>query len=124
MDAAAAAAAIQALVVRIVEGFHPEKVILFGSRARGTAQPDSDVDLLVVMRVDGSRRRQAAAIDGALADRALPLDLLVVTPEEAERDKDLVGSIVHPALREGRVLYDRAAPTSASVVADSSGTQS
>jgi predicted nucleotidyltransferase len=97
------------MVRRIVAGFDPEKVILFGSHARGTAGRDSDVDLLVVMRFEGSRRRLATAIDMALSDRTLPLDLIVVTPEELERDRDRIGTIVRPATREGQVLYERAA---------------
>ena len=96
------------MVRRIVEGFHPEKIILFGSRARGDAQPDSDADLLVVMKVRGSRRRQAARIDAALAGVGLPKDVIIVTPDEFERLKRVVGGIVYPAAREGRVLYDRA----------------
>lgn len=100
---------IVGMVGRIAEQFHPEKVILFGSHARGTAGPDSDVDLLVVMRFQGSRRQQATAIDVALADRELPLDLVLITPEELERDRDLPGAVVGPALREGQVLCDRPA---------------
>ncbi len=91
----------------IVERFDPEKIILFGSHARGTAGPDSDVDLLVVMRFQGSRRGLATAIDIALSNRQLPLDLIVVTPEELERDQDRVGTIIRPAMREGRILYAR-----------------
>ena len=100
---------IDRMVRRIAEHFQPEKIILFGSHARGNAGPDSDVDLLVVMRIDGSRRDKATDIDRALGDRELPLDVLVVTPEDVERYRDAVGSIIYPALRQGRVLYDRAA---------------
>ena len=57
---------IEEMVQRIVERFHPEKIILFGSHARGTAGPDSDVDLLVVMPVQGSRRKKATEIDLSL----------------------------------------------------------
>ncbi|MBI5016767.1 MAG: nucleotidyltransferase domain-containing protein [Deltaproteobacteria bacterium] len=99
--------AIDEMVHRIVDQFHPESVILYGSHARGTAGPDSDVDLLVGMSIQGSRRKQATAIDLALADRELSLDLIVVTPEELERDRDRVGTIVRPATREGQVLYAR-----------------
>lgn len=95
------------MVERIAGRFNPDKIILFGSHARGAAAPDSDVDLLVVMPLEGSRRAQATAIDLALADRELPLDLVVVTPEELERDRDRVGTIVRPAFREGKVLYER-----------------
>ncbi len=101
--------AIAEMVRRIVEEFHPNKIILFGSHARGTAGPDSDVDLLVVMPVQGSKRKQAIAIDVALSDRGVPLDLIVVTPDEFERWKDVIGSVIHPAAKEGRVLYERAA---------------
>jgi predicted nucleotidyltransferase len=95
-------------VKRIVEQFHPAKIILFGSRARGSVGPDSDVDLLVVMDVEGSKRRQAVEIDLALSDRAFPLDLIVVTPEEFEKYRDVVGHILYPAVREGKVLYGAA----------------
>ncbi|MBI4313221.1 MAG: nucleotidyltransferase domain-containing protein [Candidatus Omnitrophica bacterium] len=97
------------MVRRIVEQFHPEKIILFGSHARGTAGPDSDVDLLVVMNVQGSRRQKATEIDISLADREIPLDLLVVTPEQFNRDRDMIGTVIRPAAREGKVLYERAA---------------
>ena len=97
------------MVRRIVEQFHPRQIILFGSHARGTAANDSDVDLLVVMDVKGSKRQLATQIDLALADRDLPLDLLVVTPEEVSKYKDVVGHILYPVTREGKVLYDSAA---------------
>lgn len=99
--------AIREAVRRIVERFAPEQVILFGSHARGTAGPDSDADFLVVMPVSGSKRRKAVEIDLALAGIGLPKDVIVVTPEEVERYRDVVGTIIYPALREGKVLYDR-----------------
>ena len=94
---------------RIVERFHPDKIILFGSHARGTAGPDSDVDLLVVMPVSGSKRSMRVAIRVALADIGLAKDVIVATPEEVALYRDQVGTIIYPALREGRVLYERAA---------------
>lgn len=100
---------IREMVRRIAAEFHPDKIILFGSHARGKAGPDSDVDLLVVMPVEGSKRRKATEIDGALADRTIPVDLIVVTPEEFERARHQIGSVLRPAALEGLVLYDRAA---------------
>ncbi len=100
---------IEGMVQRIVGQFHPEKVILFGSHARGTAGPDSDVDLLVVMHVQGSRRKKATEIDLSLADREVPLDLLVVTPEQFDRERGMIGTVIRPAAREGKILYERAA---------------
>lgn len=99
---------VESAVERIVERFRPVKIILFGSHARGSAAADSDVDLLVVMDVRDSKRRQAVEIDLALLDRTFPLDVIVVTPEEFEKYRDVVGHIIYPAVREGRVLYDAA----------------
>jgi predicted nucleotidyltransferase len=100
---------IAEMVRRIVEGFDPEKIILFGSHARGTGGPDSDADLLVVMPVEGSKREVAIKIEIKLAGIGMPKDVIVATPEEVERYRDITGTLVYPALREGRVLYERVA---------------
>jgi predicted nucleotidyltransferase len=100
-------AAIKEMVRRIVEKFNPEKIILFGSHARGDATPDSDVDLLVVMPVDGSRRKTATDIDLSLWGLRLPVDIMIATPREMQRYADLPGTIIRPALREGKVLHER-----------------
>ena len=98
---------IQKMVELIVERFHPEKVILFGSHARGEAGPDSDVDLLIVMPVKGSRREKAVQIGVALQDIRVPKDIIVTTPENFEWRKEISGTIERPADREGMVLYAR-----------------
>jgi len=98
---------------RIVERFDPVKVILFGSHARGTADERSDVDLLVLhpLRSEEERWRLALEMDRALAgfDPPLACDIVVLTPEEFERDRGRVGRLAYPADREGEVLYERAA---------------
>jgi len=99
---------IEARARRIVERFHPERVILFGSHARVNAGPDSDVDILVVMEVDGSVRARAAEVAGALHDFGVPEDIVVVRPEDFERRGGLIGTIAWPAAREGQVLHARA----------------
>ena len=99
--------AIETMVRRIVRRFHPDRVILFGSHARGEASPDSDVDLLVVMEVEGSRREKAVEIAVALHDIPIPKDIIVTTPEDFEWRKEIVGTIERPATREGKVLYAR-----------------
>ncbi len=98
---------IKKMVELIVERFHPEKVILFGSHARGEASPDSDVDLLVVMPVRGSRREKAVQIGVALQDIRVAKDIIVTTPENFEWRKGVPGTIERPADREGMVLYAR-----------------
>ena len=98
---------IQEMVDRIVQRFDPEKIILFGSHARGDAGPDSDVDLLVVMPVAGSKRDKMVEIGVALHDIPLPKDIIVTTPEDFEWRKEIVGTIERPAVQEGKVLYAR-----------------
>jgi len=103
-------AAIDEMVRRIVERFHPERIILFGSHARGTAGPDSDVDLLVVMPVT-SKRGLTTEMHLAVGAVGIAKDIIVVTPEEVQKYRDIPGTIVWPALHEGRVLYERAERT-------------
>jgi predicted nucleotidyltransferase len=98
---------IDEMVRRIVKRFKPEKIILFGSHAKGKAGPDSDVDLLVIMPVSGAKREKQIEIGVALYDIPLPMDIIVATPEEVERRKNIVGTIIRPAIREGEVLYVR-----------------
>lgn len=96
------------MVRRIVSRFHPEKIILFGSHARGDAGPDSDVDLLVVMPLLGSRLEKQLEIRLALRSIQIPKDIVVTTPEDFQWRKEIPGTIERPAAREGKVLYARA----------------
>src|SRR6184192_2234682 len=100
-------AQIDRMVRRIVKQFAPEQIILFGSQARGDAGPDSDVDLVVVMPVEGSVVEKRLEIRGALHGIPFPVDVVVTTPEEFAWRKDFVGTIEWPAAREGKVLYAR-----------------
>jgi len=93
---------------RLVNGFHPDKIILFGSQARGTADDRSDVDILVVCEVSNGGRSLALAMDRALWGLRLARDIVVLTPEEFERDRQTPGTIARPASLEGRVLYESA----------------
>jgi len=95
------------MVREIVTRFHPEKVILFGSQARGDVSSDSDVDLLVVMPDDTNRRETAIDIMTALHNMPLPKDVLVTTPGEIATRGRLVSTVLHTALTEGKVLYAR-----------------
>ncbi|MGD0090807.1 MAG: nucleotidyltransferase domain-containing protein [Planctomycetota bacterium] len=104
-----AAKTIDRLVRGIVRRFHPDQVILFGSYARGEAGPDSDVDLLVVMPVAGSKREKQLQVRMSLPSVRLPVDVIVTRPEDFAWRKDVVGTIEWPASREGKVLYARPA---------------
>lgn len=92
------------IVRRIVEVAQPEKIILFGSAARGESGPGSDVDLLVI-KSGVHRRRLAQAIYMNLFGVGQAVDVVVVTPEDVERYKDSPALVIEPALREGKVIY-------------------
>jgi len=92
---------------RIREVSDPEQIILFGSRARGDSRPDSDVDLLIIKDNIESTRDEAGRIYRALRNISIPVDVVVMRPAYVEQYKDIIGTIVRPALREGRVLYAR-----------------
>jgi predicted nucleotidyltransferase len=98
---------LQEAVGRIVRAAGPERIIVFGSAARGELTPDSDVDFLVVKRGDYDSRRAAARIYRALADLERDTDAIVVTPEQLERYKDCLYLALYSATREGKVVYDR-----------------
>ena len=98
---------IKQMLQRIVREFDPERVILFGSHARGEAGRDSDVDLLVVMPFEGLKHKKQLEIRVALHDIRIPKDIIVTTPEDFAWRKDVVGTIEYPAVREGKVLYAR-----------------
>jgi predicted nucleotidyltransferase len=100
---------IAEMVRRIVARFHPERIVLYGSHARGTAGPHSDVDLLVVMEPNGSKRRRAVEIHGLLAGMGVPKDVIVVTPEEFDAYRDAPGTVIRTAWQEGKILHDCAA---------------
>ncbi|MBI5032366.1 MAG: nucleotidyltransferase domain-containing protein [Chloroflexi bacterium] len=95
------------IVKRLVTRFDPDQIILFGSHARGTARPDSDIDLLVVLPITGSKRAKQIEMRIALHDIRVPKDIIVATPDQVARQKNIVGTLIHPALREGKVLYAR-----------------
>lgn len=99
------------MVRAIVDEVDPERVILFGSRARGDERAGSDVDLIVVeaesFGPERSRRKELVRIYHALAGFRVPADVLVYSHEEVDYWRDSVNHVLARALREGRVLYER-----------------
>ena len=92
------------IVRRIVKVAKPEKIIMFGSAARGEMGPDSDLDILVVAACD-HRRNTARTIRRELFGIGVPIDIIVAKPEDIAHYGDSLGLIYRPALREGTVLY-------------------
>lgn len=93
------------IVRTIVDQLHPQRVLLFGSRAAGTAGPDSDLDLLIEMESEASPPERAMAIDALFGLRDWAMDVFVYTPAEVAQLREQVGSLVHVAEQQGRELY-------------------
>jgi predicted nucleotidyltransferase len=92
---------------RIVNKFHPLRIILFGSQARGDTDRESDVDLLIVLQGYNNRRQKSIEIRRSLSDLPICKDIFVTTPEEINQRGHLVGDVLRSALREGKVIYEQ-----------------
>ena len=98
---------IAQLTARIVEVERPEKIILFGSYASGTATESSDIDLLVISRSTLPRREREVRLTRRLFGSGVPYDLLVLTPEEMEERLRRNGPFIREILSTGQVVYQR-----------------
>ncbi len=97
-------------MVRLIAREHdPLRILLFGSRARGTAKPQSDIDLIVVFAEVANAMERAISIRRTLRDMEFAKDVIVTTPKEIQRCEPLCGHVLHYAIPESRVLYERAA---------------
>ncbi len=100
---------LEQITQRIVEGFHPQRLILFGSRARGDERRDSDVDLLIIAPSLEPRWRRAVPVYRALAGLGVPKDIVWWTPEEIAEWRDVKTHFITTVLREGIALYENPA---------------
>ncbi len=100
---------INQLLTIILNKAHPDKVILFGSHARGDAREGSDVDLLIIANSDLPRFKRSRQLYRLFNPYPFAMDLLVYTPAEVEEGLRTSVSFVSTVLREGRVLYERRA---------------
>ncbi len=96
---------ISIMTERIVREFDPLQIILFGSQARGDADQNSDIDLIVVFSELADKRKTAIDIRRALSDVPVAKDIIVSTPEELERGRTRIGSVLRYAQQEGKILW-------------------
>jgi len=95
------------IVERLVLAVDPDRIILFGSRARGQSAPRSDIDLMIVKASEEPRYRRAGRAHRALIGIGVPIDIVWCTPEEAEERSKIRHHLASLAAREGRILYER-----------------
>jgi predicted nucleotidyltransferase len=95
------------IAAKIVNYFHPEKIILFGSYAWGTPSGDSDVDILVVMDFEGSVFQKEAQVSRIARPKFVAMDILVRTPEQIRYRLEIGDPFIQKIMGEGEVLYER-----------------
>ena len=100
-------ATLQGIVQKIVEAFHPLRIILFGSRARGDYGADSDVDLFVEMETQDPPAERRVKVRRLFRPSPCGMDTLVYTPAEVAARRDSLASLVPLIEKEGRVLYEQ-----------------
>lgn len=98
---------VQEIVRKIAERFGPRRIVLFGSRARGDARPDSDLDLMVEMATDDAPAQRIRAIDALFGLRNWAMDLVVFTPQEVVEQRQHRNSLIQVIESEGKVLYEQ-----------------
>ncbi|MBI2304902.1 MAG: nucleotidyltransferase domain-containing protein [Chloroflexi bacterium] len=105
---------LERIVWRIVDGYGPQKVILFGSYAYGEPHPDSDLDLLIIKETPERFMDRWVAIRRLLSDphRHIPLETLVLTPQEVQERQARSDQFVEEILTKGWVLYEEGVPVS------------
>lgn len=97
---------IDFVLKQIISFFHPKKVYLFGSQARGDATVDSDIDFLIINESSESKRQIALNFRKTLRGRNLyPIDILIYTPDEFENEQQIKGTIAYRVVKEGTLLY-------------------
>lgn len=111
-------ALIEQIARTIAERLRPRRIVLFGSRARGDHHPDSDIDLFVEMESALRPPERASAIRAAFGLYPWAMDLVVYTPQEVARLRDVFGTLLYTIEREGKVLYERPADQLPRLVAE------
>jgi len=96
---------VERVVKIIAEAIHPQQIILFGSRAMGTARPDSDLDLVVIYAGEKSKRQVKLDIRRLIEPESLPMDLFVLSPEEMLRQRHVANTLAREVAERGVTMY-------------------
>ncbi|MEL6161796.1 MAG: nucleotidyltransferase domain-containing protein [Cyanobacteria bacterium J06623_5] len=98
---------IRVAAERISQSFDPEQIILFGSHATDRANAHSDIDLLVIFKEIENKHEQAGAIRHLLSDFPIAKDVIVATEQDIKKYGNQIGTVLRPALQEGKIIYER-----------------
>lgn len=98
---------IDEIVRKIVEAFHPRRIVMFGSRAVGGARADSDLDLMVEVETTDPPAQRVRMIDALFGLRRWAMDLVVYTSQEVQEQRQYRNSLIRVIESEGRVLYEQ-----------------
>jgi predicted nucleotidyltransferase len=99
---------INEIVTTIATRFNPDKIILFGSYASGNPTSDSDLDLLIIQETDLPKHKRSFDIQKALIGSMIPMDILIYTQNEFEKEMEENFSFLGSAVKTSKVLYERA----------------
>jgi predicted nucleotidyltransferase len=100
---------IEEIIGRILAVTQPERIILFGSAARGEMTPDSDIDLIVLKKAaPANSRKESIRLRQALRGLDRAFDIIVMTTDRFEESKGVIGGIAYPANKYGKVIYEAA----------------
>ena len=99
---------LQKIVRRMLEVSRPDRIILFGSAAKGQMTLDSDIDLLVLKASPEEPRKESVQLRNALRGLGYPFDVMVMATERFEETKEIIGGLAYPANKYGRVIYEAA----------------
>ena len=98
---------IESVVQVIVKGYEPMKIILFGSYAYGHPTKDSDLDLLIIKDGEASGIQRNRRVRNILKDFSIPIDVIVKSSQEFDMLKDVIGTVIYPANKYGKVVYEQ-----------------
>jgi predicted nucleotidyltransferase len=99
---------VREIISRVLSVARPDRIIVFGSAATDSMSPDSDVDLLVLERVQPDVRSESVRIRRSLRGLGMPFDVIVMTTQRFEETKDIIGGVAYPAQKYGRAIYEAA----------------
>jgi len=98
---------IEEIISKIIRNYDPDKIILFGSYAKGTANEDSDLDLIIVKHTDTPKHKRGREVRKFLLGSMIPIDLKIYTPDEFENEKDSGFSFLNTAIKDSLIVYER-----------------